>query len=167
MKKILTVAGTLLLCMALALVAGCTQPETPVATPTPTPMPSIATTEATPVPTAVSVTPGPTQTLPDVWSMDVQVAGNGEAIDPQIVTTIRGGKGMNFILQVDVKVTRADGKVEMGTIPRKTTYHVGDSISLPITSQMGNVNRVEVTAIDPQGNPVKIFDAYVPFRTYN
>jgi len=32
---------------------------------------------------------------------------------------------------------------------------------------MGNVNRVEVVATDPQGNKVKIFDAYVPFRTYN
>lgn len=167
MKKILTIAGTLLLCMALALVAGCTQPETPVATPTPTPEPTIMTTVATPSPTMESLTPGPTQTLPDQWSLDVQVAGNGESIDPQITTTIRGGKGLNFILQVDVKVTRADGKVETGTIPRHTTYRVGDSVSLPVTSQMGNVNRVEVTAIDPQGNPVKIFDDYVPFRTYN
>jgi len=167
MKKILTVTGMLLLCMALALVAGCTQPETPVATPVPTPEPTVETVVATPEPTTVSSTPGPTQTLPDIWSLDVQVAGNGEAIDPQIITTIRGGKGLNFILQVDVRVTRADGKVETGSIPRQTTYHVGDSISLPVTSEMGKVNRVEVTAIDPQGNPVKIFDDYVPFRTYN
>jgi len=99
--------------------------------------------------------------------MDVQVTGNGEAIDPQIITTIRGGKGLNFILQVDVQVTRADGKVEMGTIKRQTTYRVGDSVSLPVTSQMGNVNRVEVWATTPQGDKVKIFDDYVPFRTYN
>lgn len=74
---------------------------------------------------------------------------------------------MNFILKVDVKVTRADGKVETGSIPRDGKYKVGDSVSLPVTSQMGKVNRVEVVAIDPQGNQVKIFDDFVPFRTYN
>ena len=43
----------------------------------------------------------------------------------------------------------------------------GKEVSLPITSQMGNVNRVEVWATTPQGDKVKIFDDYVPFRTYN
>jgi hypothetical protein len=167
MKKIIPVIYTLLLCMVLALSAGCTQPEKAVVTPVPTTVESIATTVPTPVPTTVSSKPEPVQTLPDMWSLDVQVAGNGEAIDPQIITTIRGGKGMNFILKVDVRVTRADGKVETGSIPRQTTYRVGDSVSLPVTSQMGNVNRVEVWATDPQGSQVKIFDDYVPFRTYN
>lgn len=168
MKQILSLAGVLVLCIALACVAGCTQPaEKPVETPPPTPEPTAEVTAATPVPTTVSSTPGPTQTLPDMWSLDVQVAGNGEAIDPQITTTIRGGKGLNFILAVDVKITRADGQVVTGSIPRQTTFHVGDSVSLPVTTAMGKVNRVEVTATDPQGNQVKIFDDYVPFRTYN
>jgi hypothetical protein len=168
MTKIATVIGILILCMALAFVAGCSQPEKPVATPVPTEIPTVESTGApTHAPTTVSSTPGPTQTLPDQWSLDVQVAGNGEAIDPQIVTTIRGGKGLNFILKVDVKVTRADGKVETGSIPRDGKYKVGDSVSLPVTSQMGKVNRVEVVATDPQGNQVKIFDDFVPFRTYN
>jgi hypothetical protein len=167
MKKILTVAGTLLLCMVLIFVAGCSQPEKPVATPVPTTVTTIETTVATPVPTTISSKPEPTQTLPDMWGLEVQVAGNGEAIDPQVITTLRGGKGINFILAVNVKVTRADGKVETGSIPRDSKFKVGDSVSLPVTSQMGNVNRVEVWATDPQGNQVKIFDDYVPFRTYN
>jgi hypothetical protein len=168
MKKIIPIVGTLMLCIVLVLAAGCTQPATPVATPTPTVVATTQVTSApTPVPTTVSSKPEPTQTLPDKWSLDVQVAGNGEAINPQITTTIRGGKGMNFILAVDVKVTRPDGKVETGTIPRQTTFRVGDSVSLPITSEMGNVNRVEVWATNPQGEKVKIFDDYVPFRTYN
>ncbi|MCK9581168.1 MAG: hypothetical protein M0Q92_12095 [Methanoregula sp.] len=168
MKKILTIVGMLVFCTMLVLVAGCTKTETPVATPTiATPEPTIETNVPTPVPTSVSSTPGPTQTLPDMWSLEVQVAGNGEAIDPQITTTIRGGKGLNFILAVDVKITRADGKVETGSITRHTTFRVGDSVSLPVTSEMGNVNRVEIWATDPQGNQVKIFDDYVPFRTYN
>lgn len=168
MTKITTVIGILVLCMALAFVAGCTQPEKPVATPVPTAVTTVETTvPPTATPTIASSTPEPVQTLPDQWNIDVQVEGNGEAINPQIITTIRGGKGINLILAVNVKVSRADGKVETGSIPRQGTFRVGDSVSLPVTSQMGNVNRVEVWATDPQGNQVKIFDDYVPFRTYH
>jgi hypothetical protein len=158
----------LALCIALALVAGCTQPEQPpAATPVPTAEPTIETTIATPEPTAVSFTPGPTQTLPDVWSLDVQVNGNNYGPDPQIIATIRGGKGLNFIIAVDVQVTRADGKVETGSNQRQGTYRVGDSVSLPVTNDMGNVNRVEVWATDPQGERVKIVDKLVPYRSFN
>lgn len=167
MKKIVTLTGVLILCIALAFVAGCTQQEKPVVTPVPTTVETAATTAPTPVPTTISSKPEPTQTLPDMWSLDVQVEGNGEAINPQIISTIRGGKGMNFILAVNVKVTRPDGKVETGSIPRDGKFKVGDSVSLPVTSQMGNVNRVEIWVTDPQGNQVKIFDDFVPFRTYN
>lgn len=93
------------------------------------------------------------------------MSGNGESIDPQIITTVRGGKGLNFILQVDVRVTRPDGVIENGIIAKPLS--VGKSVSLPVTSQMGKVNRVEVWATNPQGEKVKIFDDYVPFRTYN
>jgi len=167
MNKSLVIASAGLLCIVLILAAGCTQPATPPVTPAPTTIVTTATPAPTPSPTSVSSTPGPTQTLPDMWSLDVQVEGNGVSIDPQIIATVRGGKGLNFILQVDVKVTRADGKVETGTITRHTTYRVGDSVSLPVTSQMGNVNRVEVWATNPNNEKVKIYDAYVPFRSYN
>ena len=167
MKKIVPIVCALMLCIVLAFVAGCSQPEKQVVTPVPTAVETVATSAPTPVPTTISSEPEPTQTLPDAWSLDVQVTGNGEAIDPQVITTIRGGKGMNFILAVNVKVTRADGKVETGAIKRDGRFKVGDSVSLPVTSQMGNVNRVEVWATDPQGNQVKIFDDFVPFRTYN
>jgi len=153
--------------LLLLLTAGCTQTAPQPATPVPTSAETAVPVTPTASPTSVSDTPGPTQTLPEIWNIDVQVTGNGEAIDPQIITTIRGGKGLNFILQIDVQVTRADGKVETGTIKRQTTYRVGDSVSLPVTSQMGNVNRVQVWATTPQGDKVKIFDDYVPFRTYN
>jgi hypothetical protein len=153
--------------LLLLLTAGCTQPASQPATPVPTSTETAAPATPSVIPTTLADTPGPTQTLPEIWNIDVQVTGNGEAIDPQIVTTIRGGKGLNFILQIDVQVTRPDGKVETGTIKRQTTYRVGDSVSLPVTSQMGNVNRVEVWATTPQGDKVKIFDDFVPFRTYN
>ena len=155
-----------LVLLILSITAGCTQPKQEV-TPTQTAVETIATETPTQLPTTLSLTPGPTQTLPENWNLDVQVQGNGEAIDPQIITSIRGGKGLNFITMVDVRVTRPDGKVETGSIPRQGTYRVDDNITLPVTSQMGNVNRVEVWATTPQGDKVKIFDDYVPFRTYN
>lgn len=157
----------LLFVLTLLLVsAGCNQTAAPPATPVPTAVETIATATPAPVTTTIaSSTPGPVQTLPDAWSIEVQVAGNGEAINPEITVTCAGGKGLNVVPQIDVKVTRADGVVETGSITKP--LYKGKSVSLPITSTMGNVNRVEIWAINPQGDKVKIFDDYVPFRTYN
>jgi hypothetical protein len=159
------VFSVFLILLFLLVTAGCAQTKPP-ATPTPTAVETVATIAPTPVPTTpVSLTPGPTQTLPEIWSLDVQVAGNGESINPLITVSCQGGKGLNFIQQVDVTVTRSDGVVEHDVILKP--LFKGKEVSLPITSQMGNVNRVEVWATTPQGDKVKIFDDYVPFRTYN
>jgi ABC-type transport system substrate-binding protein len=168
MKKILTIACTLMLCMVLALVAGCSQPAAPTAaTPAPT---AVQTTEATAAPTTVapattaaSLTPGPTQTLSEIWSIEVQVASNGEAINPQVITTLRGGKGMNVVPEIDVKITRSDGVVETDRMVQP--LYVGKTITLAGTSS--NNDRAEVWAITPNGEKVKIYDAYIPFRSYN
>ena len=165
MNKSLVIASVGLLCIVLVLAAGCTQPATPPVTPTPTPVVTTSPATPTPTPTSVSSTPGPTQTLPEMWSLEVEVRSNQLSIDPQIITTVRGGKGLNFILQVDVRVTRSDGIVENGIIPKP--LKVGDSVSLASTTAPGYADRAEVWATDPQGVKVKIFDDYVPFRTYN
>ncbi|MFA6226081.1 MAG: hypothetical protein WC620_07885 [Methanoregula sp.] len=150
----------------LLVAAGCTQTAAPPATPAPTAVETIATATPAPVTTTVaSSTPGPVQTLPDAWGIEVQVAGNGESINPEITVTCVGGKGLNVVPQLDVKVTRPDGVVKTDSITKP--LYKGKSVSLPITNAMGNVNRVEVWAINPQGDKVKIFDDYVPFRTYN
>ena len=156
--------GVFLVLLSLLITAGCTQ-TTPPATPTPTAVETLATEVPTPVPTTVSLTPGPTQTLPEVWALEVQAYGNGEAINPQIIVSCQGGKGLNFIQRIDVNVTRPDGVLETAVISKP--LYKGKEVSLPITSQMGNVNRVEIWATTPQGDKVKIFDKYVPFRTYN
>lgn len=167
MKKILAFSLTLGFCLVLALVAGCSQPAAPVTTPVPT---AVETTEeiteaptAVPATTADSVTPGPTQALPDIWSIEVQVEGNGEAINPQLITTLRGGKGMNVIPEIDVKVTRSDGVVETDRMVQP--LHVGKSVTLAGTTQ--NKDRVEVWVFTPNQEKVKIFDNYVSFRSYN
>ncbi len=159
-----SIPGVVLILLFLLLTAGCTQ-TVPVVTPTPTVVETLATEVPTPVPTTASLTPGPTQTLPEVWALEVQAYGNGVAIDPQIIVSCQGGKGLNFIQKIDVKVTRPDGVVKTDVISKP--LYKGKEVSLPITSQMGNVNRVEIWATTPQGDNVKIFDDYVPFRTYN
>ena len=105
---------------------------------------------------AVFSTPGPTQTLPSYWDIEIEVESNGYAPDPQIITTVRGGQGLSFIQQIDVKVTRTDGIVETGIIPKP--LEVGDFVSLDGTDK--NHDRAEVWATDPQGTKVKIFDDY-------
>ncbi|MFA4824359.1 MAG: hypothetical protein WC593_04295 [Methanoregula sp.] len=150
----------------LLVAAGCTQPAAPPATPVPTVVETIETATPTPVATtAASLTPGPVETLPDMWSIDVQVASNGEAVDPQITVSCMGGKGLNVITQIDVKVTRSDGIVETASITRP--LYKGKSVSLRSTTKPGYVDRTEVWVYTPQGDKVKVYDAYVPFRSYN
>ena len=163
MKKILVIISALVLCVLLALAAGCTQPVTTTGSSTPTM--AVTTAPATPPPTSPAIfsTPGPTQTLPSYWDIEVEVESNGYAPDPKIVTTVRGGQGLTYILQIDVKVTRTDGIVENGIIP--SPLEIGNSVALNGTDK--NHDRAEVWATDPQGTKVKIFDDYVPFRSYN
>ncbi|WP_321504893.1 hypothetical protein [uncultured Methanoregula sp.] len=165
MNKILSVAFALMLCMILALSAGCTQQQpAPQVTPTPAPeITSVATaaTAASQTAADVSTTPGPTQSLPEMWSIEVQ--SNGESIDPQISTTFRGGKGQNLIPQLDIRITRSDGVVETGTMTQPFT--VGKTVTLAGTRK--NTDRAEVWAVTPNGDKVKIFDQYIPFRTFN
>jgi hypothetical protein len=165
MNKSLVIASAGLLCIVLVLAAGCTQPATPPATPTPTPVVTTAPPTATSSPTSVSSTPGPTQTLPDMWSLEVQVHSNGVSIDPLIIVSCQGGKGLNFIQQLDVKVTRSDGVVETAVMAKP--LFKGKEVSLRSTTAPGYKDRAEIWATDPQGEKVKIYDAYVPFRTYN
>jgi hypothetical protein len=165
MKKILIVALALGCCLVLALVAGCTQKEAAVATPVPTTVATtVATTAATAVPTSTdSVTPGPTQSLQEIWSIEVQVGSNGEAINPQIRTTLSGGKGLNVIPEIDVKITRSDGVVEEG----RMVQPLSKGMEVVLAGTTSNKDRAEVWVMTPNGEKVKIYDAYVPFRSYN
>jgi hypothetical protein len=164
MKKILTITSALILCVILALVAGCSQPAVPPTTPVPTTVETTIamTTAPTPVPTTLSLTPGPTQTLPEAWAVDVQVESNSQTIDPQVIATYRGGKGQNLIVGIDIRVTRSDGVVEDARMTQP--LYVGKTVSLPGTRE--NKDRAEVWVLTPQGDRIKIYDAYVPFRQY-
>ena len=108
-----------------------------------------------------SVTPGPTGVLPDYWAVDVQTQSNGQAINPQIIVTFRGGMGMDLIQGLDIKVIRSDGIVETGQMIQP--LNIGQSVTFGATT--GYQDRVEIWALPPQGDEVKILDQYVPFRS--
>jgi hypothetical protein len=165
MKKILMITTALVLCAVLALAAGCTQPATPPATSTPAPSATTASATPTASSTPVSLTPGPTQTLPENWNIEIQVTTDGQSWDPHIIVSCQGGKGLNFIQKIDVTVTGSDGVVVTGVMDKP--LYKGQSVSLRSTNAPGDkTDRAEVWATNPQGDKVKIFDAYVPFRTY-
>ncbi|HNX17777.1 MAG TPA: hypothetical protein PKM50_05565 [Methanoregula sp.] len=167
--KLKFVFGGIVFMVLLLVAAGCTQPAAQATpTPTPTPEPTIVETVATEAPTAVpttlaSTTPGPVQTLQSNWNVDIQVASNGKAIDPQVILTFRGGKGMNIIPEIDITLTRSDGTVVSDKMVQP--LYVGKTVSLP--GSTSNNDRAEVWVITPQGDRVKVIDKYVPFRSYN
>ena len=141
------------------------QTGTPPVTPTPTTVLTTVPPTPTPTPTTVSLTPGPTQTLPENWNIEVQVQSNGEAIDPQIIVSCQGGKGLNFISEdrcQSYPVRWCCGNRKM-----TTPLFKGKTVSLPSTTAPGYRDRAEVWATTPQGEQVKIFDDYIAFRTYN
>ena len=148
---------------AVLCVAGCTQPETTTVPATPTAVPVTTVTAAAPTLPTDSVTPEPTGILPTYWSMKVQAASNGIAINPQIIITFNGGQGMNLVPQIKLKVTRSDGIVETGEMDEP--FYMGQSVTFPATT--GYQDRAEAWAITPDGQAVKILDQYVPFRSYN
>jgi hypothetical protein len=164
MNKTLLIASACVLCIVFVLAAGCTQTGTPPVTPTPTPVQTTVPPTPTPIPTTVSLTPGPTQTLPEIWNIEVQVQSNGEAINPQVIVSCQGGKGLNFIQQLDVRVTRSNGVVENAVMTKP--LFKGKTVSLTGTGVTGKLDRAEVWATTPQGDKVKIYDDYVCFRCY-
>ena len=163
--------GGIAFLVLLLLVAGCTQPAAQQATPVPTTeavteAPTAVETATTAVPTTVTIaTPGPTQTLQSNWAVDVQVASNGQAIDPEAVLTFRGGKGINYIPEIDLILYKEDGTIENDKMVQP--LYVGKTVQLKLSSASELKDRAEVWVITPQGDRVKVIDQYVPFRSYN
>jgi hypothetical protein len=143
--------------VTLLLAAGCTQsPATPGAAPQSAGQ-AAATTAA-----AASSTPGPVDTLQPSYTVDVNVAGNGQATNPQIIMTFNGGNGMAVVPEIDFQVTRSDGVVETG----KLTQPLSEGETVTLAGTTSNNDRAEVWVVTPDGSQVKIIDQYVPFRAY-
>jgi hypothetical protein len=154
----LTVAG-------MILIAGCTQspPSPPVTTSS---IPTTLSTTTTIPPVTVAVTtkiPEPVRTLPANYAVAVDVAGNGLAINPMIIATYRGGMGNNYVYEVEMQVTRADGVTESGSI--RQPIRTGDSIAL--ASSGSNTDSAQVWVTLQNGEKYKVFDEIVPFRQFH
>jgi hypothetical protein len=82
-----------------------------------------------------------------------------------ITVTFQGGLGMNSIKKVDVKLTRADGTVQTGTVGTKK----GDEVELQGTrgtgSERGQTDRVEVWVTTNVEQTYKIVDVLRDYRS--
>jgi hypothetical protein len=160
-KAIIAIFFTLTM---LLLAAGCTQApaQTPATTTATLPATAVPTSHSTPFATKVIVTtstPGIVQTLPEEYAVEVQVASNGVSVDPKIITTFRGGRGINFITQVEVVNARGDGITENAV---KSHPNVGDTIEL--TSSGGENDRISVYVTISNGQRYLIYDQVVSFK---
>jgi len=163
MKMSLYICGIIFLA-ALLLVAGCTQSPAaaPGATPSAGQTAAPAATQAAASAVAASSTPGPVSTLANPYQVDVSVASNGKATNPQIVMTFNGGNGMGVDPEIDFQVTRSDGVVETASLTQPLSR--GQTLSLAGTN--GLTDRAQVWVTTPHGDKVLVIDQYVPFRQY-
>ncbi len=162
--KIKAITGILFILAILVMVAGCTQApsQAPVSTTATTPGTPVRTVMPTNVSTLVivpTITPGVVQTLPEAYAVEVQVASNGISVDPKIITTFRGGRGINFVTQVEVINTRGDGKTESAI---KNHPNIGDTIEL--SSSGGDNDRISVYLTISNGQRYLIFDQVVSLK---
>jgi len=159
-KAFLVISLTLII---LLLSAGCTQaPAQTPATAPPTTAATVPASQVTTVPTTVIVTastPGVVQTLPEAYAIEVQVASNGNSADPKIITTFRGGRGINFISQIEVVNTHGDGKTESSVMNHP---NVGDSTEL--ASSGGDNDRISVYVTISNGQRYLIYDQIVSLK---
>lgn len=147
----------------VVLAAGCSQApvQTPV-TVTTTATVTVPTPQVTTAPTKIVVTtltPGVVQTLPEEYAVEVQVASNGNSVDPKIITTFRGGRGINFVTLVEVVNNRGDGISETAI---RSHPNVGDTIEL--ASSGGDNDRISVYVTISNGQRFLIFDQAVALK---
>ena len=161
MRRTLVIMG--LGIIALLLVAGCSLPFGGQPAPTPTvapetPLPTLVE-HATVVTTASggSLVPGPTETIPTNEGITVSLEKGG-TYSTTIITSFDGGKGINFVSRIEVKVTRPDGSMVSGIVKPI----MGDTLELEGTK---GDDRVEVTAYMKSGKVYKIIDQLMPYKT--
>ncbi len=147
----------------LLLAAGCTQSPAQIPVVPTTMIPATgpnppATTAQTNI-VVTTQTPSVVQTLPEAYAVEVQVASNGISVDPKMITTFRGGRGINFVTQVEVVNIRGDGITEKAV---KSRPDVGDTIEL--TSSGGENDRIFVYVTISSGQRYLIFDQVVSFK---
>jgi hypothetical protein len=149
----------LLMVLAAALGAGCTG-GTPGPSPTPTPGATMTVPYTTPgatstIPSGACIVPGPTVTVPPVWTVGVDVIRDPVTLNKRITVIFQGGKGQYLTQRVDVTITRDDCTMETKSItrPESGSIMAGSSVSFNGSDR----DRVQVT-VTINGVPYKIID---------
>jgi hypothetical protein len=150
--------AAVILLVPVILAAGCVSyPVSPPAVTTPT-----TATTATPFPIqttlALSVVPEPTDVMPPVYAVTVQVTRNTIATDPSITISFRGGAGLAFTQSMDATVIHPDGSTASDTVDRP---QVGSEIVLPGTTR---TDRVVVHVTIATGERYSVFDEAMTFQ---
>ncbi len=145
-------SSLIVLLFACALCAACTgTSETPGPSGTQTPAVTATPTSMTPV----SLTPGPTQTMPPGKEVEFQITENYPSkITSDLTVTFVGGAGKSYVTSIDVRVTKANGEVitrPMQPITRE---------ELTVNNAKGE-NRVEITVALVTGGSYKVVDRIV------
>jgi hypothetical protein len=145
----------IVLLLAFSFCAACTGSGEP-AGPTPRETAVITATPAATT-TAVSLTPGPTQTMPPGKEVEFQLTGGYPSrVTNDLYIGFRGGKGQDFVTSIDVRVTKSTGEVITDTLRPV----VGDAGELIIHNAKGE-NRVEITVALVTGGSYKVKDEIV------
>ncbi|WP_292517350.1 hypothetical protein [Methanoculleus sp.] len=140
------------LLLAFSLSAACTGTSSDVG-PSPTETPAVT---ATPGPgSSVSLTPGPTQTMPPGKEIEFQITGGFPSrVTNDLYIAFRGGTGRDFVKSLDVRVTKSTGEVITDSLQPTT----GDEL---IIQNAKGENRVEITASLIIGGTFKVVDRIV------
>jgi|CZCB01.1.fsa_nt_gi hypothetical protein len=153
-------SALIVLLLAFSFGAACTGAGSDVG-PSPTETTPIETpgSTATPVSTStVSLTPGPTQTMPPGKEVEFQITGGFPSrVTNDLYIAFRGGAGKTFVKSIDVRVTKSTGEVVTDSLQPIT----GEEL---IIQNAKGENRVEITISLITGGSYKVIDqiAVVP-----
>ncbi|MDK2989077.1 MAG: hypothetical protein PWR16_606 [Methanoculleus sp.] len=143
----------IVLLLAFSFFAACTGSEEP-AEPTPRETAVITATPAATT-TGVSLTPGPTQTMPPGKEVEFQLTGGYPSrVTNDLYIAFSGGKGQDFVTSIDVRVTKSTGEVITETMQPIR----GDEL---IIHNAKGENRVEITVALVTGGSYKVKDQIV------
>jgi hypothetical protein len=158
--KIMLTLSVITVFVVIIFTAGCTGgggQTTPAQTALPTPIDTMAVFTAAHTTSIVGSTqPGPTQTIPPGEAVSVSVEKAG-TYSTTIIAHFDGGKGINFVSRIEVRVTRPDGSAEIKNLQPE----VGKEVEIEGTQ---GTDRIEVTAYMKSGKVYKIIDQQMPYK---
>ena len=115
-------------------------------------------------PAAGCIEPGPTVTVPPIYTVAVDVTRNPVTLNKQITVTFQGGSGQFLTSRVDVTVIHEDCSSETKSITRPESGSIEAGSSVTFTGS--DSDRVEVT-VTINGVPYKIIDRVYAQQTHS